>query len=264
MKSRQSEKLWCEIRALGPTVAEIWIYEQIGVDFWTGEGITAKAFVEELSALNVSQIDLHINSPGGNVFDGQAIFNALASHPANVTTYIDALAASIASVIALAGNEVIMAENALFMIHEPSGCACGTASDLRSLADVLDKITGTFTNTYVDHSNLSVDEVTAAIKAETWYTATEALDAGFVDQIGDALQVAANFDLKALGYKHVPEPLIAAAPVAAVDQPADATAIDDPDQQIQPEAGAASVPEGGSPSNKRGEAFVPGLGFVKI
>jgi len=101
--------------------AEIWIYEEIGEDPWTGGGVTAKSFQKELSEIKASQIDLHINSIGGLVFEGIAIHNLLKQHPANVTTYIDGIAASISSVIALAGDKVIMAENGLFMIHNVSG-----------------------------------------------------------------------------------------------------------------------------------------------
>ena len=107
-------KKWFDIKNKTAETAEIWIYEYIGADFWSGDGITAKSFQKELSEIKAKQIDLHINSPGGDVFDGITIYNLLKQHPANVTTYIDGLAASIASVIALAGDNVYMAENALF------------------------------------------------------------------------------------------------------------------------------------------------------
>src|SRR5574340_334392 len=123
---------WFEIKNKAEK-AEVWIYEMIGKDFWTGEGLTAKDFQKELSEIKASQIDLHINSPGGDVFDGVTIHNLLKQHPAKVTTYIDGLAASIASVIALAGDKVIMAENALYMMHNPTGMGMGTAEEMRSM-----------------------------------------------------------------------------------------------------------------------------------
>jgi len=138
---------WYEIKNKAEK-AEIWIYDQIGEDFWTGGGTTAKAFQKELSAVTASQIDLHINSPGGEVFDGITIYNLLKQHPATITTYIDGIAASIASVIALVGDKVVMAENALYMMHNPSGMVVGNADDMRSMADVLDKVRGSMLKVY--------------------------------------------------------------------------------------------------------------------
>jgi ATP-dependent Clp endopeptidase proteolytic subunit ClpP len=155
---------WYEIKSKADK-AEIWIYDQIGEDFWTGGGVTAKGFQKELAEIKASQIDLHINSPGGSVFDGITIYNLLKQKSANITTYIDGLAASIASVIALAGNKVTMAENALFMVHNPSGMVMGTAADMRSLADVLDKIAGTMVNTYAGKSGKPEEEIKALLNA---------------------------------------------------------------------------------------------------
>lgn len=191
--------------------AEIWIYEMIGEDFWTGGGVTAKNFQKELAEIKASQIDLHINSPGGAVFDGITIYNLLKQHPANVTTYIDGLAASIASVIALAGDKVIMAENALYMIHNPEGFAIGTANDMRSLADVLDKIASTMIGTYTAKSKKSEADIKAMLDAETWMTADEALEAGFIDEISGEMDMAACVKfipvMAKAGFKHIPKVL---------------------------------------------------------
>jgi ATP-dependent Clp endopeptidase proteolytic subunit ClpP len=189
--------------------AEIWIYEMIGEDFWTGGGVTAKSFQKDLSEIKASQIDLHINSPGGVVFDGVTIYNLIKQHPAKVTTYIDGLAASIASVIALAGDKVVMASNALYMVHNPTGLAMGTATDMRSLADVLDKIAGTMVGTYVSKTGMADADIRAMLDAETWMTADEALEHGFVDEIGDEMDMAAcaRFApaMAKAGFKHVPQ-----------------------------------------------------------
>jgi ATP-dependent Clp protease protease subunit len=189
--------------------AEIWIYESIGEDWWTGGGVTAKGFQKELSSVKASQIDLHINSPGGQVFDGITIYNLIKQHPATVTTYIDGLAASIASVIALAGDRIIMAENALYMIHTPSGAVMGTATDMRSFADVLDKIAGTMVTAYASKSGQDESEIIALLDAETWMTATEARDFGFVDEISDEMDMAAcsRFipTMSKMGFKNIPE-----------------------------------------------------------
>ena len=196
---------WYEIKAVSDEVAEIWIYDEIGED-WFGEGLTAKAFVEEIGAIKAPAIDLHINSPGGSVFDGQAIYNAIQRHPAKVTSYIDWLAASIASTIALAGDKVVMAANALFMIHQPWGLAMGPASEMRSMADVLDKIAGTLVAIYAAKSSKDEADIMSAMDAETWYTAAEAAEYGFVDEVGDEMKLAARFDLEALGkFRHPPK-----------------------------------------------------------
>jgi len=198
--------------------AEIWIYEQIGEDWWTGEGVTAKGFQKELSGIKAKDIDLHINSPGGNVFDGTTIYNLLKQHHATITTYIDGLAASIASVIALAGDKVVMAENALFMMHNPSGMVMGTAQDMRSMADVLDKVRGSIATAYVAKSGRSEDEINALMDAETWMTAEEARSAGFVDEIGSEMDLAACAKfvpvMSKVGFKRIPETFQASIPTA--------------------------------------------------
>lgn len=171
--------------------AEIWIYEFIGEDFWTGDGVTAKGFQKELSGIKASQIDLHINSPGGEVFDGITIYNLLKQHAAKVTTYIDGLAASIASVIALAGDEVYMAENALFMIHRPWGIAAGDADDMRKMADSLDKVAGSILLAYTGKTEKEEADIAELMAAETWMTAAEALEYGFIDNITDKMDMAA-------------------------------------------------------------------------
>jgi len=184
-------KTWFEIKNKSPEKAEIWIYEQIGEDFWTGGGTTAKSFQKELSKISASQIDLHINSPGGEVFDGITIYNLIKQHPANVTTYIDGLAASIASVIALAGDKVIMAENALYMMHNPFGFVMGTAEEMRSMADVLDKVSRSIIGTYAGKSGKADDEIKPLLDAETWMSADEAMEFGFVDEISGKMDMAA-------------------------------------------------------------------------
>ena len=214
------DKKFYEFRALAGSAAELWIYEEVGGDWWS-TGVTAVDLCQELAQLNVMSIDVRINSPGGSVSDGLAIYNALKRHPANVTTYIDGLAASIASVIALAGNTVVMAENALFMIHNPWTCAQGDSDDMRKAADILDKFGESIATAYCNKTGMSQEEVLAAMDVGTWYTATEAKAAGFVDQIGDELQIAASakkFDLKQRGFKNMPGSILPKAS-ATVDGP---------------------------------------------
>jgi len=189
-------------------VAEIWIYEMIGEDFWSGGGVTAKNFQKELSAIKASQIDLHVNSPGGEVFDGIAIYNLIKQHPANVTTYIDGLAASIASVIALAGDEIYMAENALMMIHNPYGMVMGMAEDMRKMAERLDIVRDSISKAYMSKTDMPEEEINALMEAETWMTADDAMELGFIDDVTDKIDMAACARfipiMDKAGFKHIP------------------------------------------------------------
>jgi ATP-dependent protease ClpP protease subunit len=195
---------WFEIRNGGNDHAEILIYDRIGSGFFN-EGVEAKTFVRDLSTLTAQTITLRVNSPGGSVFDGQAIAAAISRHPATVTAYIDGLAASIATVIALAADRVIMNDNALFMIHDPRLGVDGSADDMRSAAALLDKVTDSLVTTYTAKTGMPDADIRAAMAAETWYTAAEAFDAGFVDQVNFvAGKAAASFDLAPYGYLHAP------------------------------------------------------------
>ena len=205
MRAKSPAKDWYEIRAKADESAEILIYDQIGED-WFGEGVSAKKFLDELKALDAKEINLRINSPGGSVFDGVAIFNALVRHKAKITVHVDGLAASIASVIALAGDSLRMAENSLFMVHNPHAVVMGEASDMLKMADTLNKIRGTMLDTYMHHANVSRREMAAMMDQETWLDASEAKEIGFVNEITPALRMAACFDLS--GYKKVPDQLL--------------------------------------------------------
>jgi ATP-dependent Clp endopeptidase proteolytic subunit ClpP len=204
------KRAWYEIKAQADDEAEVWIYDEIGGGggMFSDPGISAKDFVTELAAIKASSIALHINSPGGSVFDGQAIYNALQRHPASVTTYVDGLAASIASVVALAADKVVMAANSLFMIHNPTGMTMGTAEDMRKMGDVLDKVQGTIAGVYVEKTGLPEDEISAAMNNETWYSADEAKALGYADEVGNAVDLAAcaSFDLTV--YHHAPAQLL--------------------------------------------------------
>lgn len=255
---------WYEIRNASADTAEIYIYDQIGAD-WFSEGVTAKNFIGELNAITAGNIDLHVNSPGGSVFDGVAIFNALKRHPATVTTYVDGLAASIASVIALAGDRVIMASNALFMIHNPWGSVQGDSADMRKMADVLDKIRETLVGSYTDKTGIAAGELHAMMDAETWFTADEALTAGFVDEVGVEMQIAATFDVRAMGFKRAP--LSEAEQSDVIER---VTLENEEPEPADPETGGASdsVPSDGAseePNNgARSTAYVAGVGFVNF
>ena len=186
-------KTWFEIKALGSS-AEISIYDEIG-----GWGVSAKDFMLSLKEIGaVTDITLRLNSPGGSVFDGMAIYNQLAAHKAEVTVYIDGLAASMASVIAMAGDLIVMPENAMMMIHNPWTLTAGDAEELRNNADLLDKIKSNMLGAYSKRTGKSEDEISALMDAETWFTGKEAVEQGFADESLQPLDVAASvrgFDL---------------------------------------------------------------------
>lgn len=177
----------------------IYIYDAIG--FF---GIEAERLVKDIDNLQASEITLRINSPGGDVFDGTAIYNALKRHPAKVHTKIDGLAASMASLIALAGDDIEMSEGSFYMIHKPWSMVIGDANDFRAEAELLDKIESTAFDIYAARSTMKPDELREAINAETWFTPQEALDAGFADTIsgGDKDKESMEFDLSM--FAHAP------------------------------------------------------------
>lgn len=177
-----------------PTQAELILYDQIGTSFWE-EGITLKQFKKALDEIpsSVTEITVRINSPGGSVFEGMGMYNLLKEHKATIKTRVDGLAASIASVIALAGDEVVFGEGSMYMIHKPWSGMYGNSDDYVAEASRLDKIEYQMINIYRRKSSLTEEEIETAIRAETWYTAEEALEAGFATAIeGEAIPVAAS------------------------------------------------------------------------
>ena len=179
--------------------AEIVLYGSIG-ESWFGDSITAKQFSDEMKNLdpNVEEINVRINSPGGDCFDGITIYNRLKQHKAKIIVHIDGLAASIASIIALAGDEVIMGEGALYMVHLPWTFAMGNRMELDSTINSLMDVEEQMISIYSRKSKLSRSEVKKLLEAETWMDASEAIDKGFVDKKADeALPIAASaFDQK--------------------------------------------------------------------
>ena len=193
--TKTNNQSWYSIKAKANDTAEISIYDEIG--FW---GVTAQSFSKDLKVLgnNLKQINLHIHSPGGDVFDGIAIYNLLKNHPANVTVYIDGLAASMASVIAMAGNEVIMPENAMMMIHKPWGIQGGDAEDMRKYADLLDKVENTLIPAYANKTGKTPEELAEMLSAETWLNGKECVEQGFADKLAEPLVAMASIKSKKL------------------------------------------------------------------
>jgi len=172
---------WYRITAAADR-AELFIYGVIGSD-WDDGDVTAAAFVKDLRALDVKAIDLHLNSPGGLVFDGVAIYSALKNHPATVTSFVDGVAASAASFVAMAGEEIVVEKPAKMMIHDANGLVLGDADDMRQMADLLDELSDTIAGIYADRAGKTVAHWRTAMRAQTWYGAAEAVAAGLADRV---------------------------------------------------------------------------------
>ena len=193
---------WFRMQAGHQSDADIYIYDEIG--FW---GVTAKQFISDLNALgDITHINLHINSPGGDVFEGIAIFNALKTHGASITVYVDGVAASMASVIAMVGNPVIMPENTFMMIHKPFGFTGGDAEDMRTYADLLDRVEAVLLPAYAQKTGKTTDEIAAMLADETWMSGAECLAQGFADQVTPAVKAMACIQSKRTEeFKKMPE-----------------------------------------------------------
>ena len=183
--------------------AEVWIYDEIGPWF----AVTAKDFVRDLQEITSSTIKLRLHSPGGEVFDSIAIYRALLDHPARVDVQVDALAASSASLIAMAGDRITMSRHARMMIHEPYGLVMGDSHDMRDLAGKLDSLGDEIASIYAERAGGSVSDWREKMRAETWYRDQEAVDAGLADEVGPAATRATNhFDLSV--FARVPDDLL--------------------------------------------------------
>lgn len=192
------------IVAKGDKTADVYIYAEIGESWW-GDSVSASGFLREVKELDVTEIRLHINSPGGDVFDAVAIYNTLVNHKASITVYVDGLAASAASFIAQAGDEIIMGRGSMFMIHDASGLAWGNAEEMNKTADVLDKISDTIAGFYAARAGGTSEEWRGIMKAEAWYSAEEAVDAGLADRVGSieapgASDIENRWDLSVFNY----------------------------------------------------------------
>lgn len=184
--------------------AHIYVYDVI--DAWWGA--SASGLIEALAGVGDAQVHLHINSPGGDVFEARAMAAAVVAHPRNVVTHIDGLAASAATYLALAGNEVRMTEGGMLMVHNSWTITVGDKTELRSAADLLDKIDASIGIDYSKRTGKAADEVRVWMDDETWFTAAEALENKFIDAIDpntkrDAENAANRWNLSA--YANAPK-----------------------------------------------------------
>lgn len=207
--NRQAPARQFTVRALAEGEAEILLYDaivddQIEAEYWGG--VAPLGFIAELRKIDAQVIHLRINSPGGSVFAARAIEQALREHSARIVVHIDGLAASAATFIAMAGDQIVMAKGALFMIHNAWTFAYGNAADLKETAALLEKIDGTLVQTYADRTKQDAAQISDWMAAETWFTAQEAVAAGFADQVAETDKAtgkaAAAWNLTA--YAHAP------------------------------------------------------------
>lgn len=188
-------------------VGEILIYEEIGESFWGG-GISAKRFADDLKALgDLHTINLRINSPGGDVFDGVTIYNQLLNHKARVEVHIDGLAASAASLIAMVGDKITIAESAMIMVHNPWTIAMGDYREMQKVAEMLSKVRDSSVATYAKRTGLDSKAIIKLLDAETWMTGQEAVDQGFADEMSPAKAVESSFKMCAK-YKNAPAAIL--------------------------------------------------------
>lgn len=205
--SKPGAKSGYRVIAKGDDAAEIYIYGVIGSD-WFGEGVTAKMVADDLKALGkVKTIDVRINSEGGDVFQGKAIYALLVENKASINVKIDGLAASAASFIAMAGNSIEIAEGAFVMIHDAYGVSFGRAEDMRAYADLLDTVNKTIRDVYGARTKQSDEKIKKWMSDETWFTAEDAVKHGFADKMTENLKVAACVS-RPDRFKHVPTALL--------------------------------------------------------
>jgi len=189
-----------KIEMVGDSHARINFYGVVGYDIQDSE------FIEQIDALgDVATMELRLNSPGGDVFQGLAIYNRLREHPAKKTAIVDGAALSVMSVIMLAADEREVRKGGRVMVHEPHGVAVGRAADFRAYAEQMDVTTSEVADIYAERTNWKRDEAIASMENETWLSATQALEAGFATRESKSLAIAAYFDANVMSmYKHVP------------------------------------------------------------
>lgn len=226
---------WYHLKADADKPPVLSIFDDIGA-----YGVSAKNFLNDLRAVASDTVDVEINSPGGDVFAGLAIYNGLRASGKTINVKVLGLAASAASLIAMAGDSIEMPENSFMMVHNPWGFAMGGADEMRSTADVLDKIGASLVATYAKRTGKSDEEITALLAAETWMTAQEAVDAGFATTVTPALAVRASYSEERL-----PEAVRLAFKAQAPEAPATAApAAEQPPEDAAPQATEApAAPE---------------------
>jgi ATP-dependent protease ClpP protease subunit len=228
-----------------PNSAELLIFGAIGEpDFMDPDAVSAKQFAQDLAALpaSVNKLNIHINSPGGSVFDASAIYSRLADHRSTKTVYIDGIAASAATIIAMVGQKIFVRSNATMMVHMPSGVVMGNADDMRQTASALDTVTESMINIYEKRTKLDRAKIKSLLTAETWMSPDDAVSNGFADEVRGVVKAAASlgngrykfndreFDLSR--FEHVPV-FIATKPKAKSNMKKEATSEIEEEGEIE-------------------------------
>lgn len=224
-------RTWYNFKQTDTDPAVLSIFDDIGAF-----GVSAKSFLNDLASAQGDSVRVEINSPGGDVFAGLAIYNGLRNSGKKVNVRVLGLAASAASLVAMAGDTIEMPENSFMMVHNPWGFAMGGASDMRDTADMLDKLGASLASTYAKRTGKSAEEITALLDTETWMSAAEAVDAGFATAVISEVPVKAAFDLDRL-----PANVRAAYASAKASAPAPAPAPEDDPAENKPEASAPTL-----------------------
>lgn len=195
---------WIKTQNKAGDTGEIYIYGPITDEKWLTEDVTPTWFKDELARVKGSKaINMFINSPGGGVFAGLTIYNMLKRFTAPINAYIDGLAASISTVIAMAANKISIPKNAMMMIHNPEALCMGGASDMRQTAELLDRCKKSIMNTYSEKTKKPEDELGKLMDAETWFTGQEAVDAGFADEAVGSVDLQACISDKKITVKGI-------------------------------------------------------------
>lgn len=233
-----SKRKWFEIRNQGNR-PEILIYGDIGRSFWNEDVVSANDLITQLKEIgDVPEIDVRIHSAGGDVFEASAIYTALKANDAKINVYIDGLAASAASYVALAGDHIVISEAGWMMIHEAWGWGVGTAAELRKDADRLETITGTIADLYANRTDESKDEVLSLMSEDTWFNAQDSVDFGLADEVFAGLQAVASIRTGNRSFNNMPDEVRAFIKNGrrAQEVPVNDKTRDDPDTK-QPETG---------------------------
>lgn len=250
MTKERSNRPWFAVKDLGEMEAEISLFDEIG-----GFGQTVEDFKAKLDGLKGKKnIRLLINSPGGYVNDGWAIYNILSKMRDRLTVEVVGLAASMGSVVALAGRELVMDRGTYLMIHDPWTFAMGSSDDLRKMADTMDLMKEDIINLYVERSALNRDEIVQMMSDETWISADDAVEYGFASRVEDTAEIAASLDLGIYGFKRAPLALLPKTQVADTAPENKETVMDEKNIQTQPAPAAA--PQAGVPGLEINDALV--------
>ena len=202
------KKLW-NFKAEGERAGVLTLYGEISDETWFGDEVTPKTFGKELAALGkLDRLDIYINSPGGDVFAGFAIYNMIKRSAAEVVAHVDGLAASAASIVCMAADKIVMPKAASMMIHNAAAGTYGNKTKLRKMADELERVDGQMAAIYAERSGMDVAEAARMMNEETWMTGEEAIAVGLCDELDDTQAVAcAGLEKHTAEYHNIPERL---------------------------------------------------------